>query len=72
MLYEAHQDGFSNHTIRIRPGAFDDLAPQRGEGYCKNLACSNGYIEIIFYDKLLKDAASRNRVLFERLGLHKN
>ena len=35
-----------------------------GEGYCKNLACSNGYIEIIF-DKLLKDAARRNRTLRE-------
>ena len=72
MLYEAHQDGFSNHTIHIQPGAFDDLASQRREGYCKNLACSNGYIEIIFYDKLLKDAARRNRALFEKRGLHKN
>ena len=43
-----------------------------GEGYFKTLTGGNGYIEIISYDKLLKDAARRNRVLFEKLGLHKN
>jgi hypothetical protein len=43
-----------------------------GEGYFKTLTGGNGYVEIISYDKLLKDALRRNRVLFERLGLHKN
>jgi hypothetical protein len=43
-----------------------------GEGYFKTLTGGNGYIEIISYDKLLKDAARRNRVMFEKLGLHKN
>ncbi|MFD2838871.1 hypothetical protein ACFS3C_26820 [Azotobacter vinelandii] len=44
-----------------------------GEGYFKTLTGGNGYIEIISYDKLIKDAARRNRVLFfEKLGLHKN
>ncbi|HEL3809311.1 TPA: hypothetical protein UMT89_000625 [Stenotrophomonas maltophilia] len=43
-----------------------------GEGYFKTLTGGNGYVEIISYDKLLKDAARRNRVLFEKLGLHKN
>lgn len=43
-----------------------------GEGYFKTLAGGDGYVEIISYDKLLKDAARRNRVLFERLGLHKH
>jgi hypothetical protein len=42
-----------------------------GEGYFKTLTGGNGYVEIISYDKLLKDAARRNRVLFEKLGLHK-
>jgi hypothetical protein len=43
-----------------------------GEGYFKTLTGGNGYVEIISYDKLLSDAARRNRVLFERLGLHKH
>jgi hypothetical protein len=43
-----------------------------GEGYFKTLTGGNGYVEIISYDKLLKDAARRNRVLFDKLGLHKH
>lgn len=43
-----------------------------GEGYFKTLTGGNGYIEILSYDKLLADAKRRNRVLFEKLGLHKN
>jgi hypothetical protein len=43
-----------------------------GEGYFKTLTTGNGYIEIISYKKLLDDAKRRNRVLFEKLGLHKN
>ncbi len=43
-----------------------------GEGYFKTLTGGNGYVEIISYDKLLKDAARRNRVLFEKLGLQKH
>jgi len=42
------------------------------EGYFSPLAMGNGYIEIISYDKLIKDAARRNRILFDKLGLHKN
>ena len=42
------------------------------EGYFFNLAAGNGYIEIISYDKLVKDAKRRNRILFEKLGLHKH
>ncbi|HEJ2888767.1 TPA: ATP-binding protein, partial [Pseudomonas aeruginosa] len=42
------------------------------EGYFYTLAGGNGYIEIISYDKLIKDALRRNRMLFDKLGLHKN
>jgi len=42
-----------------------------GEGYFKTLPGGNGYVEIISYDKLIKDAERRNRILFDRLGLHK-
>lgn len=43
-----------------------------GESYFKTLPSGNGYVEIISYDKLLRDAQRRNRVLFEKLGLHKH
>ncbi len=43
-----------------------------GEGYFKTLTSGHGYVEIISYQKLLDDAKRRNRVLFEKLGLHKN
>lgn len=43
-----------------------------GDSYFKTLPGGNGYVEIISYDKLIKDAKRRNRVLFDRLGLHKN
>lgn len=42
------------------------------EGYYSPLATGNGYIEIISYDKLIKDAERRNRILFDKLGLHKS
>jgi hypothetical protein len=42
------------------------------EGYFYTLPAGNGYIEIISYDKLVQDAKRRNRVLFEKLGLHKH
>ena len=41
------------------------------EGYFFNLAAGTGCIEIISYDKLVKDAGRRNRILFDKLGLHK-
>jgi hypothetical protein len=41
------------------------------EGYFFNLSAGNGCIEIISYDKLVKDAERRNRILFDKLGLHK-
>jgi hypothetical protein len=43
-----------------------------GEGYFRTLTGGEGYVEIISYDKLMSDAKRRNRVLFEKLGLHKN
>lgn len=43
-----------------------------GEGYFYALPQGNGYVEIISYDKLVNDAKRRNRVLFEKLGLHKH
>ena len=43
-----------------------------GEGYFKTLPGGNGYVEIISYDKLVKDASRRNRTLFDKLGLHKH
>ncbi|MBE2244192.1 MAG: sensor histidine kinase [Burkholderiaceae bacterium] len=43
-----------------------------GEGYFKTLTGGEGYVEIISYDKLMRDAKRRNRVLFEKLGLHKH
>ena len=42
------------------------------EGFFATLPEGNGNIEIISYDKLLRDAKRRNRVLFEKLGLHKH
>ncbi|NEN75920.1 ATP-binding protein [Pelistega sp. NLN82] len=42
------------------------------EGYFYNLAEGNGNIEIVSYDKLVKDALRRNRMLFDKLGLHKD
>lgn len=41
------------------------------EGYFYTLPRGNGYIEIISYNKLIKDAENRNRILFDKLGLHK-
>ena len=43
-----------------------------GEGYFKTLTGGEGYVEIVSYDKLVRDARRRNRVLFENLGLHKH
>lgn len=43
-----------------------------GEGYFKTLAGGRGYVEIISYDRLVKDAVRRNRVLFDKLGVHKD
>jgi hypothetical protein len=43
-----------------------------GEGYFRTLPGGNGYVEIISYDKLVKDAGRRNRILFDKLGLHKH
>lgn len=43
-----------------------------GEGYFKTLAGGRGYVEIISYDRLVKDAMRRNRMLFDKLGVRKN
>jgi hypothetical protein len=42
------------------------------EGYFATLPDGNGYVEIVSYDKLLRDAKRRNRMLFEKLGIHKH
>lgn len=42
------------------------------EGYFFTLPNGRGYVEIISYDRLIKDAKRRNHVLFDKLGLHKN
>lgn len=42
------------------------------EGFFYTLPEGNGYVEIISYDKLMRDAKRRNRVLFDKLGLHKH
>lgn len=43
-----------------------------GEGYFKTLAGGRGYVEIISYDRLVKDAMRRNRMLFDKLGVRKD
>lgn len=40
-----------------------------GQGYFKFHDSYNAYIELISYQKLLKDAKMRNRILFEKLGI---
>jgi hypothetical protein len=42
------------------------------EGFFVSLPEGNGYVEIISYDKLVRDAKRKNRVLFDKLGLHKH
>lgn len=42
------------------------------EGYFYTLPKGNGYVEIVSYDKLVRDAKRRNRILFDKLGIHKN
>jgi hypothetical protein len=43
-----------------------------GESYFYALPSGRGVIEIISYDRLLRDARQRNRILFDKLGLHKD
>ena len=43
-----------------------------GEGYFITLPDGNGYVEIISYDKLIRLAKQRNRMLFDKLGVHKH
>lgn len=43
-----------------------------GEGYFLTLPEGNGYVEIVSYDKVIRLAKQRNRILFEKLGVHKN
>jgi len=44
-----------------------------GEGYFHPLTGNNsGYIEIISYDKMVKNSLRQNRMLFDKLSLHKN
>jgi hypothetical protein len=43
-----------------------------GEGYFLTLPDGNGYVEIISYDKVIRLAKQRNRILFDKLGVHKH
>ncbi|ARO68680.1 ATP-binding protein [Xylella fastidiosa subsp. pauca] len=43
-----------------------------GQSYFITLSGAQGYVEIISYDRLLKDAKRRNRKMFEKLGVRKN
>ena len=43
-----------------------------GEQQAYTLPKGNGYVEIVSYDKLVRDAKRRNRILFDKLGIHKN
>lgn len=43
-----------------------------GMGYFKFHKTYNAYIEVITYDKVLKDAKNRNRILFDKLGIPTN
>ena len=40
-----------------------------GTGYFGYEPSSHSYIEIISYEKLLKDAKNRNRIFFDKLGI---
>lgn len=53
--------------VRMRYNPMPD-----GEGYFCTLPGVSGYIEIISYDRLVNDARKRNRMFFEKLGLHKD
>ena len=44
---------------------------KQGEGYFRTLPSGEVYVEIISYDKPMRDAKRRTRVLVERLGLPK-
>lgn len=39
------------------------------QGYYNFNSSYNAYFEILSYDKILKDAQKRNRVLFDKLGI---
>lgn len=43
------------------------ILTQDGEGYFGLNPTVGTYIEVVSYDKLLKDAKQRNRVLFDKL-----
>ena len=79
---KANGRGFGNvHNVAFYCYVVADLTPtlkksaaragliptQDGEGYFGHNPTVGTYIEVISYDKLLKDAKQRNRVLFEKL-----
>ncbi len=41
-----------------------------GEGYFSFHPALNAYVEVIGYDKLLRDAELRNRILFDQMNIH--
>jgi hypothetical protein len=41
-------------------------------GYFNYIKNYNAYIEVISYQKMLKDAKIRNRILFDKLGIPTN
>lgn len=54
-------------TLEKRAKNFNLIQTQDKEGYFGYNAAVGTYIEIISYDKLLKDAKQRNKVLFDKL-----
>ncbi len=42
------------------------------EGFYCPMGRGNGYVEVISYNKMINDATRRNRILFEKLGVHKS
>lgn len=57
-------------SLRKRMGGRYSMSAD-GESYFFSLTGGNGFVEIISYDKLVKNAKQRNRILFDKLGVHK-
>ena len=57
------------HQLRELAHHHDFIATPDGRGFFRFHNAYNAYIEILSYDKVLRDAKKRNRAFFERLGL---
>ena len=60
-----------DHTKSLRRALtkFDFSLTSDGRGYFKHVPSVNAYVETITFDKLVGDAVSRNKVLFDKLNL---